>query len=95
MKKYEVKKSNFVDMMFDYLMIERVEGEEYYLFLHWLNMCDIEKVEIKVCDDKMSVEKYLREVIRKYGEWESENWLDGCYVNSKNLSEIWEGFYKI
>lgn len=95
MKKYEIEKSEFVNVMFDYLMIERVDGEEYGLFLNWLNMCDIDSVEVKVNDDEMSIKKYLRKIIREYGEWERDSWLDGCYVNNKSLSDIWKNFYEI
>ena len=49
-------------------------------------------IEIRL-DSEMKIKEYLRKIIREYGEWERDNWLDGCYVNKISLSDICKNFY--
>lgn len=94
MRKYEIEKRVFLDMVWDILEIERIDIEEISLFLNWLDNSNVCVVEIRL-DKEMKIKEYLRKIIREYGEWGRDSWLDGCYVNKISLSDIWKNFYEI
>lgn len=94
MRKYEVEKRVFLDMVRDILEVERIDIEEISLFLNWLDNSNVCVVEIRL-DSEMKIKEYLRMIIREYGECERNSWLDGCYVNKISLSDIWKNFYEV
>lgn len=94
MRKYEVEKRVFLDMVWDVLEVERIDVEEISLFLNWLDNSNVCVIEVRL-DSEVNIKEYLRKVIREYGEWKRDSWLDGCYVGKISLSDIWKVFYEI